>query len=123
LHLVIPPELGDPTLFLAELREQVTAAEVVIAAERKRTGAGVLGRRAILRQSWRGAPTTDEARRRLRPRIAASSQWSRVEALLRNYEFLDAYHDARDRWLSGELVLFPKGTYWLRRFAHVPLRS
>jgi len=123
LQLVVPPELGDPAQFRAELRDEVAAAEAAVADERRRTGAGVLGRRAILRQSWRAAPSSREPRRALRPRIAARSQWSRVEALLRNREFLAAYRDARDHWRAGALIPFPIGTYWLRRFAHVPLAT
>ena len=123
LHLVLPPELGDPDQFRAELRRQVDAAEAAAAVERRRTGAGVLGRRAILRQSWGDCPTSCEPRRQLRPRIAACSQWSRIEALLRNRQFLVAYREARDRWIVGELIPFPLGTYWLRRFAQVPLAA
>jgi len=59
----------------------------------------------------------------LRPQIAARSPWSRVEALLRNRQFVAAYREARDRWLGGALTAFPIGTYWLRRFAHVPLAA
>jgi putative transposase len=123
LHLVLPPDLGDPDRFRAALRDQVAAAEAVVAAERRRTGAGVLGCRAIRRQSWRDSPTTCEARRTLRPILAARSPWSRLEALQRNREFLEAYREARRLWLAGEASTFPIGTYWLRRFAHVPLAT
>jgi hypothetical protein len=121
LQLVLPPELGDPEQLRAELRQQVAAAEAAAAVERRRTGAGVLGRRAILRQSWRESPGSREPRRTLRPTVAARSQWARIEALLRSREFLVAYRAARDRWIAGEQCAFPIGTYWLRRFAHVPL--
>jgi hypothetical protein len=123
LHLVVPPELGDPAAFRAELRRQVEATEAAAAAERRQTGAGVLGRRAILRQSWRAFPATREPRRQLRPRLAAQNQWARIEALLRNRQFLSAYREARVRWNAGEVIAFPLGTYWLRRFAHVPLAA
>jgi REP-associated tyrosine transposase len=123
LHLVLPPELGNPDQFRDELRHQVAAAEAAVAAERRRTGAEVLGCRAIRRQSWRDSPLTCEARRTLRPVVAARSQWSRVEALLRNREFLTAYREARGRWLAGEASTFPIGTYWLRRFAQIPLAT
>ena len=58
LTLALPPELGDPALLLAALRGQVAATEAVVAAERIRTGARVVGRRTILRQSWRACPTS-----------------------------------------------------------------
>ncbi|HWU87614.1 MAG TPA: hypothetical protein VN253_10090 [Kofleriaceae bacterium] len=123
LHLVLPPELGNLDRFRAELRHQVEYAAAAAAAERRQTGAGVLGRRAVLRQSWQASPTGREPRRQLRPQVAARSSWSRIEALLRNREFLLAYREARDRWLAGTWISFPVGTYWLRRFANVPLAA
>jgi hypothetical protein len=54
--LTFPPELGDATAVRRELRERVTAIEEAAAAERRRTGARVLGRRGVLRQSWRSSP-------------------------------------------------------------------
>jgi hypothetical protein len=121
LTLALPPELGEPAPLLAELRAQVAATEAAVAAERRRTGARVMGRQAILRQPWRACPAGLEPRRNLRPRIAARCQWARIEAIRRNREFVASYRDARARWLGGAAVLFPIGTYWLRRFAHVPL--
>jgi hypothetical protein len=121
LHLTIPPELGPDLEVLAELRERVRAIEARCAAERLRTGHRVLGRRAVLAQSWRSQPTSREPRRNLRPRIAAPSKWARIEALLRNHAFVQAYTDAREAWPGGVPVTFLPGTYWLRRFAHVPV--
>ncbi|HWU89827.1 MAG TPA: hypothetical protein VN253_21345 [Kofleriaceae bacterium] len=72
-------------------------------------------------QSWRACPSSHEPRRQMRPQVAARSPWSRVEALLRNRQFVAAYREARERWIAGALTAFPIGTYWLRRFAHVPL--
>jgi hypothetical protein len=98
--------------------ERVRQVEESIAAERRRTGAGVLGRRAILAQRWADRPLTREPRRGLSPRIAARSKWSRIEALLRSRAFRDAYLAARARFIEGVRdVVFPAGTYWLRRFA------
>ena len=66
--------------------------------------------------------TADElrARRNLRPRVAARSKWARIEALQRNRAFLVDYAAARTGWQEGVTVMFPIGTYWLRRFANVP---
>ncbi len=123
LTFTLPRELGDPEQLLAELRERVAATEAVLVAERMQTGARVLGRRTILRQSWRDCPASREPRRNLRPRFAARNPWARVEALRRNREFLVTYREARARWIDGDAIPFPVGTYWLRRFAHVPLAS
>ena len=121
LRLVLPQELGDSTQFRAALRAEVAAAEDDILAERRRTGATVFGRRAVLQQSWRDSPTCREPRRQLRPRVASCSRWSRIEALQRNRRFLDAYRAARECWVAGMQIPFPVGTYWLRRFVNVPL--
>jgi hypothetical protein len=104
---------------LAELRDRVRAVEAAHEAERRRTGRRVLGRRAVLQQSWRGYPSSVEPRRNLRPQVAGRSKWSRIEALLRNRAFIEDYVLAREAWREGRRAVFPLGTYWLRRFAHV----
>jgi ABC-type Fe3+-hydroxamate transport system substrate-binding protein len=55
--------------------------------------------------------------------VAARSQWARIEALRRNRVFLVDYAVARACWQDGEAVTFPIGTYWLRRFANVPIAA
>ena len=98
--------------------ERVRAVEERASAERRRTGASVLGRRAVLRQKPTDRPATREPRRELDPRVAARSKWSRIEALMRNRAFRDAYAAARAALVAGVRdVVFPAGTYWLRRFA------
>jgi hypothetical protein len=121
MRLSIPPELGPEAEVIAELRQRVQAFEEAIAAERQRTGRRVYGRRAVLAQSWRYQPSSVEPRRNLRPRVAARSAWARIEALQRNHAFLVAYAEARKGWWQGMAVAFPLGTYWLRRFANVPI--
>ncbi len=121
LTLAIPPQLGSASELLAELEQRVRAAEAQAAAERQRTGRRVCGRRAVLQQSWRGHPSTREPRRNLRPRTAAGNKWARLEALLRDREFIIAYTQARKTWRKDATVKFPPGTYWLRRFMSVPI--
>jgi len=119
MPLTIPPELGPAAAVLSELRDQVHAIEAERAAERLRTGRRVLGRRAVLAQSWRDRPTSHEPRRNLRPRVASPNKWARIEALQRNRAFAAAYASARERWREGAPAVFPPGTYWLQRFASV----
>jgi len=121
LPLTLPVELGPAAAVRSELHDRVRAVELGRAAERARTGRRVLGRRAVLAQSWCEGPVTVELRRNLRPRIATRSQWPRIEALLRNRAFAADYARARDQWRNGLPVVFPAGTYWLRRFASVPV--
>ena len=121
LHPVIPPELGNADHVRAQLRDLVAMIERQVANDRLRTGQSIVGRRAVLGQSWRAQPSTQEPRGGLRPRVAARSAWSRIEALLRDRHFARAYRDAWRRWRAGLPSLFPIGTYWLRRFANVPI--
>lgn len=103
--------------FAHMIDERIRAVEDAAAAERRLTGVQVLGRRAVLGQKWTARPPSSEARREIDPRVAARSSWSRVEALLRNRAFRDAYIAARESLVAGiRDVVFPPGTYWLRRF-------
>ena len=119
LDLVIPPELGDPAEILRQLRERVAAAETKFAEARRRAGKRVLGRREVLRQSWRDRPKSCEPRRGLRPRVAIRNRWARTAALQVDRQFVADYRVARAEWLAGLDTQFPYGTYWLRRFANV----
>jgi putative transposase len=119
LHFAQPHGFTDVTAeaFAARVLERVRLVEQSAAAERRRTGARVIGRRAILAQKWSDRPDSREPRRELNPRVAARSKWSRIEALLRNRAFRDAYAAARSAFVVGiRDVVFPAGTYWLRRF-------
>jgi putative transposase len=118
--LRIPEHLGDHEQIVARVVKRIAEVEDECAKERMQTGRRVVGRRRILRQSWRDSPTSHEPRRGLRPRVAARSKWARIERLQRNRDFAKRYQAARALWLDGKPVTFPLGTYWLRRFAGVP---
>jgi putative transposase len=103
--------------------ENVKRAEDAAGQERRRTGRRVAGRAAILRQDWRDCPRT-AADEKADPVTGGGSQWGRMEALLRNRAFRDAYIAAREALKSGVRdAVFPAGTYWLRRFAQVACLS
>jgi REP element-mobilizing transposase RayT len=123
LELTIPPELGDRDEIMAEVQARVAAVEREEACARRETGGRVLGRYAILRQSWRESPTSREPRRGLRPTIAARSLWARLEAIQRKREFVRAYRQARQALLAGTSIPFPPGTYWLCRFVGVAVAA
>ena len=123
LSFSIPPQLGDASVVVRDLRERIAAVETEQARLRTASGRRVVGRRGVLRQSWRDSPTSREPRRNLRPRVAARSKWSRREALQRNREFLRSYRIARAAMLAGTMIPFPVGTYWLHRFVGVPVDS
>ena len=121
LTLTIPAVLGPAAELIDTFAERVRRIEEEAAEERLRTGRRVLGRRNVLRQKWHETPASIEPRGELRPRVASRNVWARMEALLRNREFVRAYARARAAWTSGLDVTFPFGTYWLRRFANVPI--
>jgi len=121
MRLTIPPELGPADAVLAELRDRVQAFENERALERQNTGRRIQGRRAVLAQSWREYPTSWAPQRNLRPRVATRNKWARIEALVRDRAFADDYASARERWRGGAAAVFPAGTYWLKRFASVPI--
>jgi REP element-mobilizing transposase RayT len=121
LRLTIPLELGDCNEIVAEVRARVAGVEKEEAAKRATEGRRVVGRTAVLKQSWRASPHSREPRRGLRPTIAARSLWARIEAIQRKREFSQAYRTARKALLAGAPIPFPFGTYWLRRFAGVAI--
>jgi putative transposase len=122
LPLVIPAELGPPDEVINAVRVGVEAVEASIREDRARTGRRVLGRRQVLAQSWRSSPSSVEPRRVLRPRFAGGGA-ARAVALLEYREFLSRYRAARQSLLAGARVTFPSGTYWLARFAAVPVTT
>jgi hypothetical protein len=120
LSISRPVEFADMNAedYRALLTSRVQGAEAAAADKRYTSGVGLLGRQRILDQDWRDSPTSDEPRRNLAPRVAAKNKWSRIEALLRNKLFQDSYVQAFNAFKAGvKDVLFPAGTYWLRRFA------
>jgi len=123
LRLRIPPELGDEQVILRTVAERVRAFEVEQAKRRVQRGIRVMGRYAVLRQSWRESPTTREPRRGLNPTVAARHLWLRLEALQRKREFTAAYRFARAALLAGNPVTFPAGTYWLRLHMRVEVEA
>jgi putative transposase len=122
LVLGLPDHMEGKAEFLEELKQGIAAVEEECARERQLTGRRVLGRRAVLRQSWRDSPTSREPRRGLRPRVAARNKWLRIALLQRNKQWAAEYRAAFLKLRAGTPVEFPYGTYWLQRFANVPVK-
>jgi hypothetical protein len=119
LHVRIPPELGDHDEIVAEVKRRVEEFEVAAAARRAETGQRVLGRNAVMRQSWQSSPKSRKPRRGLRPTIAAKLLEARLERIDGRSDWLRDYEHARRALLAGTPIPFPAGTYWLRRFMGV----
>jgi putative transposase len=102
------------------LTDRVRASEAEHRARRVAAGKTVLGREAILGQNPFECPQGAEPHFGISPRIAAKSKWTRIEALQRCRDFLDSYGRAIKAWMLGIAeVIFPFGTYWMRKFARV----
>jgi hypothetical protein len=83
-------------------------------------GITVLGRARILGQKPFHGPEVHAPRFQMSPRVAAKSKWARIEALLRNRAFIERYRDAFRSHMAGLTnVLFPFGTFWMRKFGKV----
>jgi hypothetical protein len=97
---------------------RVAAREEALRAAAARAGRGFLGVRGVLKRSWRAAPATAEARRTLRPRVAASSAALRISLLMALGVFSQRYREALAAFDAGErATVFPAGTWliWLAR--------
>ena len=102
------------------LTGRVRAVEAEHRVRRSAAGRSVLGREAILRQNPFDCPKGAEPRFGISPRVAAKSKWPRIEALQRSREFTGRYRLAIKAWMASVAdVIFPFGTYWMRRFARV----
>jgi hypothetical protein len=118
-YLRIPPELGDHDEIVAEVKRRVEEFERTAAARRAETGQRVLGRNAVMRQSWQTSPKSRKPRRGLRPAIAAKRLGPRLERIQFLWDFARDHGNARRAMLAGKPIPFPPGTYWLRRFVGV----
>ncbi|MBK9071094.1 MAG: hypothetical protein IPL79_08855 [Myxococcales bacterium] len=119
LPLVMPANLGTISDVATRVVEAVAEVEATVLAIRRQTQRGVLGRKAVLAQSWREAPKSVAARRKMSPQLAARDKWRRIETLLQTKYFLVQYRRALDAMAAFVPIPFPLGTYWLRRFLNV----
>jgi hypothetical protein len=100
--------------------ERVRAKEAEHRQRRAAMGITVLGRTKILEQNPFHCPESHAPRFQMSPRVAAQNKWARIEAIQRNRGFIEKYRDAFLRHIDGLAnVLFPFGTFWMRKFAKV----
>jgi len=103
-----------------KVRVLVEAKESAAREKRIREGRKVLGVARILAQDPFSQPRSHAPRFNLSPRLAAKNKWARIETLLRNRVFQEKYRDAIKRHFAGAAnVLFPFGTFWMRKFGKV----
>jgi len=106
--------LSDEQL-AARIEDAVERYEKEARERRAAEGRGFQGRRAVRKMSRHARARSEEARGGVRPRVACRNPRLRRERLEFLRRWLQAYFEARQRWLAGEReVLFPAGTYQLR---------
>jgi hypothetical protein len=104
--------------------ERVRAKEADHRQRRAAQGITVLGRDGILRQDPFACPSGYAPRFQMSPQVAAKNKWARIEALLRNRGFIEKYRDAFLAHIAGLTnVVFPFGTYLMRKIAKVACES
>jgi putative transposase len=108
------------TEWTAMVTERVQAKEAEHRQRRLEHGITVMGKERILSQDPFACPKTHALHFHMSPRVAAKNKWARIEALLRNKSFLSRYRAALLGHLAGVAnVVFPFGTYWMRKFGKV----
>jgi hypothetical protein len=109
---LVPPRGMDA----AETRQRVDAAvreiERAKQIEMRKNNRKFIGPKRIMEQDPYDNPTSWEKRRGRNPTFASRDKWARIEASQRKREWLEAYRDARDRYIAGDRsVEFPHGTW------------
>jgi REP element-mobilizing transposase RayT len=104
--------------------DRVRAKEANHRQRRAAQGITVLGRDGIFRQDPFACPSGYSPRFQMSPKFAAKNKWARIEALLRNRGFIEKYRDAFLAHIAGLAnVVFPFGTYLMRKIAKVACES
>lgn len=115
---------SPPESFVALLESNLSELEEDKRKSRLEEDRGVLGTARIVAQPPGAKVKSRLPSGELNPTVAARDGSSRREALGQRREFLNAYLAAHQRWKEGERdVLFPLGTYALRRYAAVAIET
>jgi hypothetical protein len=108
-------ELSDEQLY-EKLMEKVRNAEEEKEREMRRENRRFKGESKVRKQHWNDSPASGERRFEVKPKVAASNKWLRLAVQQRNKEWELEYALARDEYRAGRDVVFPYGTWWMRRF-------
>ncbi len=110
----------EPSEWSKLITERLRAKEADHRQRRAVQGITVLGRERVLRQKPSDCPSRLAPRFQMSPQVAAKNKWARIEALLRNRGFIERCRAAFLAHVSGLAdVLFPYGSYWMRKVAKV----
>jgi putative transposase len=126
LELVVPPAFAEmsPQEFRQLVERELHTKENNIKRRLSREKRRVLDVRKILAQSEYDSPRTYAPHRGLNPRLAAIDPWRRLETIRRLKSFVIAYREAMEQFKAGvHDVVFPPGTYWMKRFGGATVGS
>jgi hypothetical protein len=102
------------------LNGSVRAKEAEHRERRRKGGIAILGRARILAQDPFDSPESFAPRFNLSPKVACKNKWARIEALSRNRGFWEKYRASFLSHMAGVAnVIWPFGTYWMKRFGKV----
>jgi hypothetical protein len=115
LTLAAPPGT-EAARFGKLLASRVEAAEATARKAARDAGRHFAGVRRVLATPWQRAAMAPETRRAPKPVVAAPDPETKVAYVAWLFAFRKAHDRALGRWLAGERgVLFPTGTYLMRR--------
>ena len=114
--VLVRPEALYPGLSDAEararLRAKADALSEAFGKKLRKKGGAFMGMARVRKQPRDSSPHTRAPRRGIRPTVAGTNKWARIEALQRNAQFLADYKEARLAFEKGNHdVRFPIGTY------------
>jgi hypothetical protein len=126
LEISPPPAASRVALaeYLARVRSRLEEL-IFVAMEKLRCKKGrFLGKKRVLSQSPTSVPHSSEGGRKLKPQVSGKTVQRRMGALTRLRSFLESYREAWRRYQDGEHdIVFPAGTYWMKKHLGVPCAS
>ena len=110
--------------FTELLQGRIAAREKEIHDDMRAQKRWFMGNQALKRLKHTDSPATKRKRGRVNPKVASKNKKLRMAALDQLKCFADAYDAARLKWKAGfRDVVFPAGTYAMRRFHRVPCET
>ena len=118
LRWTTPPGFGRNERYLAALQSLTESRLRELRAESRRQGRDYLGRPQVMKTQFIDQPRTKKARFGRSPTFSALTRQRWLKAMKRLLGFRRAYRAAYQAWRNGDLrVTFPRGTWWMVRYA------
>lgn len=117
----IPPQFRDrdPALFVQDMEAAIEERQREIRAEAARNDKTFVGQKRLENLNPFDKPKSAHVKGKLNPTFAAGTAQGQKHARDMLHAFRGAYVEALSKWRQGLACMFPAGTFWLARFAHV----